>query len=287
MKNNSEILFGEQGRIYHLGFAKEQLADVILTVGDPQRVPMVSAFLERIDFNSNHREFVAHRGVRKGKHYLVLSTGMGTDNIEILLNELYILSAIDPDTLEPRPSKQELKVIRLGTSGSISSLVKAGDILVSSAAIGFDQLDRFYELQEASWKMQNTMVKEHYKNKLGLHSYYCQANAELLELFGKSFMTGLTLTMPGFYSPQGRSIPGVYNSSHLIEHFKSLSIVGHSPVNMEMETAGYYQIGAFLGIQCLSVNAIMASRLDNKFYQQPERLLNEMITRTFELIDQM
>ncbi len=287
MVNSVDILFDPFGHIYHLGIRPEHLADFVLTVGDPGRVPAVSKYLDSIDFRGAHREFISHRGYRKGKSVLVISTGMGTDNIEILLNELYILAAIDPSTKKPLAQARPLKVIRLGTSGSVSEKVKEGDLLLSAAALGFDQLDKFYKVEAEEWTSGNKEVKAFFQQQAGLHSYYAEADPSLFQEFSKHFKSGITLTLPGFYLPQGRSIPQLYDGSNILEMYRQFQLHGQSASNIEMETSGYYHLGRYFGIPCLSVNAILASRLENRFYHDPESLIDQMIEKTFEIVDQL
>lgn len=271
----SELIINADGSIYHLGLKPEHLGDYILTVGDPDRVTMVSQYLDSISFTSNRREFVAHVG-RLGRHQVtVLSTGMGTDNIEIVMNELDVLANVDLRNRVPLNTQRRLNIIRLGTSGALQHDIELGSVLVSAGAIGLDTLMQFYDLpQSADEEGLVAALQDHLQ--LGFRPYFAAASNDLLNLLPNA-QKGLTLTCPGFYAPQGRQLRAAVKNLGIIQQYQNFNWSGKRITNFEMETAGYYSMGQLLGHEVLSVNAIVAHRLSNKFTPDPLATVDNMI----------
>lgn len=273
---SSEIILNADGSIYHLGLRPEHLTDIILTVGDPERVPEVSKYFDSVDVKISKREFVTHIG-RLGKQPLmVISSGMGTDNVEILLTELDILANVDLQSFEPHKEIRSLKIIRIGTSGALNRNVPLDTILVSNYAFGLDTLMHFYDSNvNPSSKDYAIQLKEHLQ--LSFEPYCEQADSELQALFEQDMMIGNTLTCPGFYAPQGRKIRLPIYPTDLHEKLRSFAFEGGEITNFEMETAGYYALGKALGHQMLSTNAIVANRATQAFSKQTSKTIDHLI----------
>lgn len=273
---SSEIILNADGSIYHLGLLPEHLTDIILTVGDPERVPEVSKYFDSIEVKISKREFVTHIGRLGKQSVMVISSGMGTDNVEILLTELDILANVDLTTLKPREQLRSLKIIRIGTSGALSEDVPLDTLLLSSFAFGLDTLLHFYDLNDnAEQNMYAEQLKEHLQ--LSFAPYCTQADQTLKALLEKEMTTGNTLTCPGFYAPQGRKIRLPIQPADLHEKLRNFSFAGGEITNFEMETAGYYALGQAMGHQVLSTNAIVANRATQTFSQQTSKTIERLI----------
>ncbi len=276
----SELILNPDGSVYHLHLRPDHLASTIFTVGDPDRVGMVSKHFDRIDFQTSKREFITHTGYIGAKRVSVLSTGMGTDNIEILMTELDALVNIDLDSRQLKETKQELQIIRLGTSGALQADIPVGSILASKKAIGLDTLFQFYPELATNQKFANA-VKE--VLGLGFSPYEANASKALLALLPDSFLVGTTLTAPGFYAPQGRAVRLKPRINAMMEKLEGLVCEGDRLCNFEMETAGYYGLGELLGHQMLSLNAIVANRVTQEFDKKAEKTVEKLIHAALEV----
>ncbi len=281
----SELILNPDGSIYHLKLKPGELKKTIITVGDPERVRMISALLDEVYFTRVNREFVSCSGRIGNKELSIISTGIGTDNVDVVFNEIHALFNIDFDTLKPRERKVQLQFIRLGTSGAIQSDIELDTILLSEVALGYDGLLNFYEdhqndsLPDELWNSQPELKKLP-------KPYFSQANADFLKTFGSVFHhSGITVTAPGFYAPQGRSVhlkPKIPDFIKLLAEVKFKE--GGRITNLEMETAGIYGLSALLGHKAISVSAILANRMNGKFSKQPEKTVKNMINKTLELL---
>ena len=273
----------QNGAVYHLGIRPENLSAKIITVGDPDRVSEVSRHFDSIEFTHRHREFVTHTGHFKGKRLTAISTGMGTDNIEILMTELDALVNVDFGSREVKTELTSLEIVRVGTSGSLQTDIPVDSILVSELAIGFDTLMCFYpyHLRKA-----DLLLAESLQNMADLPflPYIVSSNQELLRRIGKEMVPGNTLTCPGFYAPQGRSVRLSPRRENLLEAYKEFRHGDFRITNFEMETAGYYAMGELLGHHMLSVNAIVASRANDVFSQNPAATVEKAIQMVLEAI---
>ncbi len=280
---HSELILNPDGSVYHLGLRPENLSPKIITVGDPDRVGKVSKYFDSIEFECKKREFVTHTGTYKGKRLSVISTGMGTDNIEILMHELDALVNID---LEKRVRKQELtslQIVRVGTSGSLQADIPLGSHLVSVAAIGLDTLMCFYNLKQNESEY---YVSKRLQDVLGLpfHPYCVRGSNNLVEQIGFDLLKGNTVTCPGFYAPQGRKLRVPLRFPNLVEKLNQFCPFGFKLTNFEMETAGYYALGVLLGHEVLSANAIVANRITNLFDTQAETTVENLILKVLDRI---
>ena len=279
----SELIINPDGSIYHLQLKPGQVADTIITVGDPDRVARVSAHFDTIELQVQHREFTTHTGWYKGKRISAMSTGMGTDNVEIFMTELDALFNVDLTTRLPKPNPKQLRIVRIGTSGSMQSSLPEGSILVSSMAVGLDTLMAFYSIPQTD---QEGQIAEHVKKCLDLPFLpYCVAgSAKLLAQLGEGLSSGITVTCPGFFGPQGREvrlkprIPAIFNQ------LGEYPFEGQAFTNFEMETAGYYAMAKMLGHEVLSMNAIVANRISGKISDSPGLIIENLIKRVLERI---
>ena len=275
----SELILNSDGSIYHLHLKPEHLASFVFTVGDPDRVPLVSQYFDQIDFKIKKREFVTHTGWKNGKHLTVMSTGMSTDNIEILLTELDALVNIDLEQRQVKSEKTRLQIVRLGTSGSLQRDLAAGSLLVSEIAIGLDTMMAFYPRLRGNHDMAVAIQRE---LNLSFLPYQAYADPELLAKVQGQFVKGITLTCPGFYAPQGRHVLLKPRMERMLERLAELNILGRRLTNFEMETAAYYGLGELFGHQMLSLNAIVANRPLKKFDREAEKTVDTMIRAAFE-----
>lgn len=286
---DSELIFNSDGSIYHLNLQPDHISDTIITVGDPERVAMVSQHFDSIETQIHKREFVTHVGYYKGKRLTVISSGIGTDNIDILLNELDALVNIDFVTREARPIEERinLRIIRVGTSGSLQADIPVGSHLVTEHGVGLESLMQFYPLVETGLEVE---VATGVQQAVGLdYRPYCVRGSDLLrEQLGAGMIVGNTLTCPGFYGPQGRVLRLDLRRTDFIQqlqNFRYQSAEGEFRLtNFEMETAGYYALGRMLGHDVVSLNAIVANRATGEFASNSEAVINDLIAKTLERV---
>jgi uridine phosphorylase len=266
----------QNGNVYHLGISPDQLADKIITVGDPDRVAKVSQFFDSIELKVNKREFITHTGTYKGKRISVVSTGMGTDNIEILMTELDALVNVDLNNMEVKPQTKSLEIVRIGTSGSLRANIPVDTILVSAMAIGIDTLMSFYPFNPTKTDL---LLAEAFQDHISLPflPYITYADNGLMNRIGEDMIKGITLTCPGFYAPQGRQVRIRPRQGDLINQYMSFSHGQIGLTNFEMETAGYYSMGSLLGHKMLSVNVIVANRATDVFSDSAEESMEKAI----------
>jgi len=286
---SSDLILNPDGSIYHLNLLPDHISDTILTVGDPGRVAQVSRHFDSVEFEGTHREFVTHVGYYRGKRLTVLSTGMGTDNIDIVMNELDALVNIDfvARTVRPAEERLSLRIIRLGTSGSLQADVPIGAMLATEHAVGLDSLMHFYPLVETG--LETEIATELQASlQLPFAPYVVRGSDLLREQLGAGLVMGNTLTCPGFYGPQGRVLRLDLRQSDYItrlQNFHHQSAEGEFRLaNFEMETAGYYALGRLLGHEVLSLNAIVANRATGEFAENATAVVDEMIERTLQLV---
>ncbi|MCC9136245.1 nucleoside phosphorylase [Pontibacter silvestris] len=279
----SELIINGNGTIYHLNLLPEQISDTIITVGDPDRVPMVSKYFDEIEFITAKREFVTHTGYYKGKRITVISTGMGTDNIDILMNELDALVNIDFVSREPNEERINLRIIRVGTSGALQDTVPLGSHLASHTAVGLDTLMQFYPLLQSEEEQSLTLALQSALG-IGFQPYMVNASESLISKIAYDMIPGNTLTCPGFYAPQGRALRAGLRSEELLNVYKDFRMNDFRFTNFEMETAGYYSMGRLLGHEVLSLNAIVANRVTKEFAKNAEEVIDGLIVKVLERV---
>ena len=274
----SELIINKDGSVYHLNLKPEHIADTVIAVGDPSRVHHVSKHFDKIEFEMNKREFITHVGQYKGKKITVISTGMGTDNIEIFFTELDALVNIDFKTREVKPDKRSLDIIRIGTSGGMQEDIPIGSHLVSEYGLGLDTLMYFYKFPQGEFE--KTIIKKLKKEvKLPFTPYLAKASTKLLAQIGTGMIKGNTITSPGFYAPQGRKIRLDLRLPHLLADLNCFHHEDFWLTNFEMETAAYYALATMLGHEMLSVNAIIANRIKEQFSTDSQKVIDELIIK--------
>ncbi|WP_026903048.1 nucleoside phosphorylase [Pedobacter glucosidilyticus] len=278
----SDLIINADGSIYHLNLRPEDIADTIITVGDQERVPEVSKYFDKIELKKGKREFITHTGYIGKKRITVISTGIGTDNIDIVLNELDALANIDFEQRQVKENHKTLQIIRLGTSGSINKDVEMGSILASSHGLGLDSLMHYYERSlNAEDKALEQQIQSSLQD-LSLSPYLTSASASLLNSLAADIPKGITVTAPGFYAPQGRKVRAINKIHNLIERLTSLNLNHHPITNLEMETAGIYALANALGHEAISINAILANRLNFEFATNPALIVENMLKNVLE-----
>ncbi len=280
----SELILNSRGAVYHLDLHPEELAPTVITVGDPDRVKAVSRYFDRIEFSCQHREFITHTGFVGSKRITVLSSGIGPDNIDIVLNELDALVNIDLATRRPKEKLSSLQIIRLGTSGSLQADIPVNSFAASTHGLGIDNLLHFYRLnqnEEESLLIQSFLAQTQLQHQTG-QPYISAASASLLKLFTTNFYQGITVTCPGFYGPQGRVLRLGLNNPSLINRLTDFKFGAHRITNFEMETAAIYGLSRLMGHQCLALNVIVANRVTQTFSDNAplhiDRLIQQFLT---------
>jgi len=281
--SESDLIINKDGSVYHLNLKPENISETIITVGDPSRVFRVSQYFDSIDFEMNRREFITHKGKYKGKEVTVISTGMGTDNVEIFMNEIDALANIDFKTREVKEKKRKLNIIRIGTSGALQEDIRLGSHLASDFGIGLDTLMVFYSLRQTGFENTLSSKLKDYID-LPFKPYCVEGSQSLREKFSFDMLRGNTVTAPGFYGPQGRKLRVDLKYPHLMEDLMYFHLDDFWLTNFEMETAGYYAMGRLMGHEMLSLNAIVANRAKNKFSKDPDKVIDSLIKKVLDRI---
>ncbi len=281
----TELILTADKRVYHINLRNEDIADDVIVVGDQNRVQHISAKFSKIEFQTAHREFVTHTGIYNGKRITVLSTGIGTDNIDIVLNELDAAVNIDLDTRLEKQEKRKLNIIRLGTSGSLQADIPVNGLVVSEYGLGIDGLLNFYEGWDkvSDINICEAFVKHTDWTAILPYPYCVKADAALFKKFEKGNYTGITTTAPGFYGPQGRQLRLKALKPDLNELLTTFSYGQLRISNFEMETSALYGLGSLLGHNCLTVCVIIANRVRKEFttdyHKSVDLLINDCLER--------
>jgi uridine phosphorylase len=280
----SELIINDDGAVYHLNLRPEDLATTIITVGDPDRVELVSKHFDKFDSKSRHREFVTHTGYVGKKRISVVSTGIGTDNIDIVLNELDALANIDFDTRTIKNKLNRLNIIRIGTCGSLQSDIPVDALVASTHGIGMDNLLNFYrsEPNEEEKQLLHSFVTQTQLHNRFSNPYISGASASLLKHFVHGYQLGITVTCPGFYGPQGRILRLGLSNPDLINRLTQFRYGQHRIVNLEMETAAIYGLSNLLGHHSVSLSAVVANRIKKEFSKNAAATLDKLICQTLE-----
>lgn len=283
--SETDIILNADGSVYHLNLLPGDIADTIVTVGDPERVAEVSKYFDLIELKKGKREFITHTGFIDNKRISVISTGIGTDNIDIVLNELDALVNIDLSTKTTKDTLQSLHIIRVGTSGAVQPDISMGTLVASAYGLGFDNLMHFYskEKRGSDDAALYQACVDHFST-IGIRPYITAASTLLLEKLAYDLPKGITLTAPGFYAPQGRLTRAEQAHSNLLERINSFRYNKQRITNLEMETAGIYALAKLLGHQAVSINAILASRINLTFSTKPAAVVEKAIQLVLERI---
>lgn len=278
----SELILNPDGSIYHLHLLPEDIANTIITVGDPDRVDEVSQYFDTIEVRKQRREFKTHTGMYKGKRLTVISTGIGTDNIDIVFNELDALVNINLQTRTIKDTHTTLTIVRIGTSGAIQPHISVDSVLASEIAVGFDNLLHFYDQVDFLDVDFSEALKQHMSwNQRKSDPYVVSADAALLKLFAsEELIKGITATNVGFYGPQGRKLRLQTEDEQLNDKLASFDYQNKQITNLEMETSGIYGMARLLGHKAISLNAILANRANQTFSAQPQKTVDQLIQFT-------
>jgi len=282
----SELIINARGAVYHIDLRPEELAQNIIVVGDPDRVAMVSKYFDKIEIKRQHREFVSHTGTIGNKRITCSSTGIGPDNIDIVMNEFDALVNIDFETRTIRKELTTLNVIRIGTSGSLQADVPVDSWVAGTHGLGLDNLLNYYryEHNEQEKELLQSFVTQTQLNSQICSPYIALASPALLKHFVDGFHSGITVTCPGFYGPQGRVLRLGIRNPELIDRLTQFRFGQHRITNFEMETSAIYGLGRLLGHHCLSLNAIIANRIAKEFTKDAHSLVDGLIKKVLETI---
>jgi uridine phosphorylase len=283
----SELIINPRGAVYHIDLRPEELASNIIIVGDPDRVGMVSKYFDTIEIKRQHREFVSHTGVVGKKRITCTSTGIGPDNIDIVLNEFDALVNIDFESRMIKKELATLNIMRIGTSGSLQADIPVDSWVAGTHGLGLDNLLNYYRLEHNE---QEKELLQSFVTQTQLHSQICNpyislASPSLLKYFVGGFHHGITATCPGFYGPQGRVLRLGIRNPELIDRLTQFRFGQHRITNFEMETSAIYGLGRLLGHHCLSLNAVIANRISKEFTKDAHKLVDGLIKKVLETIN--
>jgi len=282
----SELILNPDGSVYHLHLKPEQISTTIITVGDPDRVDTVTSYFDTITHSIQRREFKTTTGTYKGKTITVISTGIGTDNIDIVLNELDALVNIDLKTRKVKNSHTTLDIIRIGTSGAIQKDISVNTFLLSDMAIGLDALLHFYDSMHIQHpEIQKAFIKHMNWSLQKSEPYIVTCDRDLSNHFlSNQVIKGFTATNVGFYGPQGRVLRLQTSDATMNDKLASFCFRESKITNLEMETAGIYGLSKLLGHRAVSLNAILANRSTGVFSEQSTKTINDLIIYTLDRI---
>ncbi|HQX95457.1 MAG: nucleoside phosphorylase [Chitinophagaceae bacterium] len=284
----SELIINNRGAIYHLDLRPEEIADTVITVGDPDRVHEVSKHFDSIEIKRQHREFITHTGKVGNKRLTVLSSGIGPDNIDIVINELDALVNIDFETREIKKELKSINIIRIGTSGSLQADIPVDHFVASTHGLGVDNLLNFYRLEqndEEQLLIQSFITHTQVHGQIG-NPYISSGAGSLIKHFVKDFHQGITVTCPGFYGPQGRVLRLGIKNPNFVNRLTDFRFGQHRITNFEMETSAIYGLGRLLGHNCLAVNAIVANRVVKEFSKDGKATVEKLIQKFIQIFSE-
>ena len=275
----SELILNDDGSVYHIHLKEEHIAPTVLLVGDQGRVHAISDHFDEIEFKIQNREFITHTGTYKGKRLTAISTGIGTDNIDIVVNELDAAINIDLEKREIKQERKSLNLIRLGTSGAVHPDIPVGAFVLSEYGLGFEGLIYYYNYHLDDNEMEMThKVRDHLFWPAELSSpYVIAASSKLIRLLEEGTIKGITATASGFYGPQGRRLYLKPAISDLRQKLSSFNYKGHRITNFEMETSALYGLGKMLGHHCCTCCAIIANRSRKEYADDYKLIVKDMI----------
>lgn len=285
----SELIINTRGAVYHLDVTPDELAQTVITVGDPARVMQVSSRFDSIEVKRQHREFVTHTGYVGKKRITVLSSGIGPDNIDIVMNELDALANIDFASRTIKPQITSLNIIRIGTSGSLQAHIPVDSFVAGTHGLGIDNLLHFYR---HDYNDEEKLLLQHFVTHTqidgnNIQPYISSASSFLLKHFAEGFHSGITVTCPGFYGPQGRVLRLGLSNPGLVNRLTEFRYGNHIISNFEMETSAIYGLGKLLGHHCLSVNVIVANRVAKMFSTDAQAAIEKLIDTALPIIANM
>lgn len=279
----SELPKQPNGAIYHLGLFPEEIADDIILVGDPGRVEKISDRFDKVELKRQNRELITHTGMKNGKRLSVISTGMGTDNIDIVLTELDALANIDLEKMEVKNEHKSLNLIRIGTSGALQAEIDTGSFVASAYGLGIDGVLQFYKNNgDFEDDLVEAFVKQTDWNEKLPYPYCTVASQQLLDKVAHDFYQGITVSAPGFFGPQGRSVRAPLMYPELNQKIEKFSFNGKSITNMEMECSAIYGLSKVLGHNPLTVCLIVANRVTYGSAFDYHTMMNKLIDTVLE-----
>jgi uridine phosphorylase len=284
----SELIINPDGSVFHLHLKPGQIADDIILVGDPGRVAMVSKHFDSIEHIVLNREFITHTGFYRGKRLSVVATGIGTDNIDIVINELDALVNIDLQTRTIKNEKKSLNFIRIGTSGGLQEDLSVDSFLMSEIAIGFDGLLNFYKRRDevCNLDLESSFLKHMSWNSKIATPYFVESSPELMNRLGNDFKKGMTISAPGFYGPQGRELRLEIQDSNINDKIRSFRFGEKRITNYEMESSAIFGLSGLLGHKAATVCVIIANRYAKQYSKDykiaVEKLVKIVIDRLVE-----
>jgi len=282
----SELIINKRGAIYHLDARPEEIADTIILVGDPDRVKIVSKHFDSIEFQLQHREFITHTGYIGKKRITVLSTGIGPDNIDIVLNEIDALVNIDFKTKTIKQELTSLNILRIGTSGSLQKEIPVDSFVAGTHGLGFDNVMHFYKAEnnDAEQNIIDAFKIHTNLNKGNVIPYIYAGSEKLLSLFTTDYFKGITVACPGFYGPQGRVLRLELAEPALVDKLTTFQFKEHRITNFEMESSAIYGLSKLLGHHCVSLNVIVANRVVKEFSKDSGKAVENLIKKSIEII---
>ncbi len=280
----SELILNPDGSVYHLNLKPEHIAHDIIFVGDQNRVEKISSQFDTIEFSFQKREFKTHTGALNGKRISVISTGIGPDNIDIVMNELDALVNIDLKTRQPKSTLTSLNIIRIGTSGSLQADIPVDSFVMSKFGFGLDNMLRSYLIEDISnSKMEDSFINHTNWDSRKGRPYVISCSEKLEQLIeSDKIHKGITATASGFYGPQGRILRLDIQDAKLSSKMDNFLFEGNRITNLEMETAAIYGLSKLMGHNALSLNAIIANRATGTFSEDPYKAVDELIKYTLE-----
>jgi len=283
---DSELILNDDGSVYHIHLKPEHIADTVLLVGDQGRVAQISRHFDKIEFKISNREFITHTGEYKGKRITVLSTGIGTDNIDIVLNELDAAVNIDLESRHVREERKSLNLIRIGTSGALHPDIPVGSFSISQFGLGFEGLIYYYRYTFSDKEKElSDKINEHLDWDPNLsRPYIIESSKTLFDKLGKNMVPGITATASGFYGPQGRCLYLEPKNTEIQQQLSSFHFEGHRITNFEMETSALYSLGKMLGHNCCTTCAIIANRTIKDYSDNYLAIVDNLIEVVLERI---
>ena len=280
----TELVLNSKNQVYHLGIAADDLSTKIILVGDQERVGLVSSQFDSIEFKSNHREFFCHTGVYKNKRISVISTGIGTDNIDIVVNELDAAFNINLETREEKTKQTKLELIRIGTCGLLQADIPIHSYVLSDYALGLDNIGHFYSLDYTDKEKELLKsIKDYSIFPKYIIPYIKKASSTFVEKFeAENTIKGITVTSSGFYGPQGRALRLSTNTSDLHKKLESFKYYDHRFVNFEMESSALFALGTALGHSCATICLGIANRPAKQFSSDYSSHMKELIQHVLE-----
>jgi uridine phosphorylase len=280
----SELILNGDGSIFHLKLFPGDIADTIILVGDPNRVEMVSAFFDSIEIRRSNREFVTHTGSFRGKRITALSTGIGTDNVDIVINELDALANIDLDERRLKTTRRTLRLVRIGTTGGLQKDIPINSIILSRYAAGFDTVLNFYADRNkvADLAMEKAFMEHSDWPPLLHHPYFVRSSDNLFRLFPPETHSGITISAPGFYGPQGRKLRLQLMDPKLNDKLESFRYRDLRITNYEMESSALFGLAKLLGHEAVTLCAMIANRASLEFTEDYKGIVNKLIKFTLE-----